>query len=136
MVYQRNTRQHRRQPADHCRTGGVGMDQAVALAADDAGQSPDGREVEAALHRHLVKGRIGAFSHGGELTVFEAGKSGPVAEVAQMLAQQVLHAFGPGVVLAVDDMQDRRRGNRGEGTRPADRGRYGEELLQHRDALK
>ena len=119
MVHQRNARQHRRQPADHRRTGRVGVDQAVALAADDAGQSPDGREVEAVLHRHVVERRVGAFSHGGELAAFEAGKSGPIAEVAQLLAQQVLHAFGPGVVLAVDDVQDRRRGNRGEGTRPA-----------------
>ena len=76
---------------------------------------PDGREVEAVLHRHVVERRGGALSHGGELAALEAGKSGPIAEVAQLLAQQVLHAFGPRIVLAVDDVQDPRRGNRDGG---------------------
>ncbi len=85
------------------------MDQPVAFVADDTGQTPDGPKVEAILHRHVIERGVRALVHGGKLTAFEAGESGPITKIGKSLAEKVLHALGPGIMLAVDDVQNSHR---------------------------
>ena len=73
----------------------MAVDQAVTFVADEAGQSPDRREVEAVSHGCVVERGVRALVHGAELALLEAGESSPITETGQSLAQKVLHALGP-----------------------------------------
>lgn len=86
------------------------VQQTITLASHDACQSFDRREIDAARHGRVVERGVGRLPHRGELPCLQAREAGLVAEVGQLLAQQVLYPLRSGVMLAVDDVQDRDRG--------------------------
>ena len=99
------------EPAHECRPRRVGMDDVVAVALHQLGNSLDDSEVEPAVHRHFHERRLLALSGRGEPPRLHAREAHLAAESRQLPGEQVLHALGTGVVLAVHQVQDLNRFN-------------------------
>jgi len=84
----------------------VGVDQVVALPANDPRQLPNRPKIEPVSHRHLVQLCLPGLSQARKPARLDAGEGDLEAVLAQRPGQQILHPFGPRVVFAVDHVQD------------------------------
>ena len=97
----------------------VGVDERVVLVLDQADELLHDPQVEAAAHRHLDERGGRRLAGDREAKRLHAGEADVVAELRQLLGEQILHALGARVVLAIDEMQRTDRqdgGRRGRGT--------------------
>ena len=121
------------QAADERGPRRVRVNKVVAFASTKPRDPLDDAEVESAAHRHFDERRVLRFAGRRETARLDAHEADLAAESRQLAGQQILHALGAGVVLAVDDVQDAERIKRSNvcrrgdcGARRRDRDRRGE----------
>ena len=85
------------------------VNQLKSLAANEPRHLPRRPQVEAASHRRLVQGGRCGLAHRRESARLQTNLAHLEPKSGQIAGQQVLHAFRPGVMFAVDDVQDTNR---------------------------
>ena len=99
----------------------VRVDQVVVVELDEPRDLLRDAEVEPAAHRHLDERGVLRFPRGREAARLDAHEADFAAQPRQLAGQQILHALGAGIVLAVHQVQHadrpRRRGHDWRGGR-------------------
>ena len=91
----------------------MSVDERVVFVLDQPDEFPHDSQVETAAHRELDERGGGRLAGDGEAERLDAGEPDFVAKLRQLAGEQILHALGARIVLAVDEME---RADRVDGT--------------------